>query len=104
MSAAINWDGSVAPCCGVHSKQDDFGALTEAPYMDVVNNPVYQSARAASPTGRACDDCPVPGIKDYHRHLNRQIAIQTAATVWNSIFHAQTPGATTGNSHAIFPV
>jgi MoaA/NifB/PqqE/SkfB family radical SAM enzyme len=92
MSTAVNWDGSVAPCCGVHSKRDDFGSLAEAPYMAVVNNDTFQKTRThlagrdPEPTGRVCDACPVPSIKDYHKHLNRQIAIYTAVTAWRRLF------------------
>lgn len=83
MSAAINWDGSVAPCCGVHARRDDFGSLAGGtPYMEVINNSTYQSARAQTPgVGLVCESCPVPSIQDYHRHLNRQIAIHTLAAL-----------------------
>lgn len=83
MSSAINWDGSVAPCCGVHSKRDDFGSLANGTtYMEVLNNATYRAARGETDgAGLICASCPVPSIQDYHRDLNRQIAIHTLAAI-----------------------
>jgi MoaA/NifB/PqqE/SkfB family radical SAM enzyme len=82
-SAAVNWDGSVAPCCTVFKKQDDFGSLGsdgKTDYMEVVNNAAFRSVRdrfagrRKQPTGLICERCPTPLIMDYHKALNRQIA------------------------------
>jgi MoaA/NifB/PqqE/SkfB family radical SAM enzyme len=81
-SAAINWDGSVAPCCTVFEKRDDFGTLGpcgEHGYMEVVNNALFRSVRdrfagrESKPTNLVCENCPTPLIMDYHKMLNRHI-------------------------------
>ena len=47
MSTAINWDGTVAPCCTVFEKRDDFGRLSGAgrDYMSIVNNDAFRAVR-----------------------------------------------------------
>jgi MoaA/NifB/PqqE/SkfB family radical SAM enzyme len=90
MSAAINWDGAVAPCCTVSKKQDDFGTIGEHgehSYMGVQNNSTYRgirdrfARRPMAPTGLVCENCPTPGIMNFHRHMNRQIVLFTVAGV-----------------------
>ena len=83
-SAAINWDGSVAPCCTVFSTRDDFGTLGksgERSYMEVINNDAFRlvrrrfAGRESKPVDLVCERCPTPLIMDYHKALNRQIAL-----------------------------
>jgi len=84
MSTAINWDGSVAPCCTVFEKKDDFGKLEReggGGYMDVVNNERFRAirnrfaGRSDQETGLVCEQCPTPAIMSYHHHLNRQVVL-----------------------------
>jgi MoaA/NifB/PqqE/SkfB family radical SAM enzyme len=84
-SAAINWDGSVAPCCTLFEKQHDFGSIGDGKsYMDVVNNDAFRSVRdrfsgrRKEPVDLVCEHCPTPLIMDYDRFLNRQILLFTA--------------------------
>jgi MoaA/NifB/PqqE/SkfB family radical SAM enzyme len=95
-SAAVNWDGSVAPCCTVFEKRDDFGSLGpngERPYMDVVNNAAFRSVRdrfsgrAKAPTGLVCENCPTPLIMDYHKMLNRHIVFYSVVAILERIRH-----------------
>lgn len=87
MSTAINWDGSVAPCCTLHEKQHDFGNMNSAgggaTYMEVVNNDNFRAVRdrfagrRKEETGLICEKCPTPAIMSYHHHLNKQIVLFT---------------------------
>jgi MoaA/NifB/PqqE/SkfB family radical SAM enzyme len=87
MSAAVNWDGSVAPCCTLFEKKDDFGRLDARPgaYMSVVNNERFRAirdrfaGRGKTDTGLVCERCPTPFLMGYHRHLNRQVLLYSAA-------------------------
>jgi radical SAM protein with 4Fe4S-binding SPASM domain len=45
-SAAINWDGSVAPCSGVYQQKLDYGDASKEGLGQVWNNEKYQAARA----------------------------------------------------------
>jgi MoaA/NifB/PqqE/SkfB family radical SAM enzyme len=94
MSTAINWDGAVAPCCTLFEKRDDFGSIGkggEIPYMDVVNNPAFQSfrerfaERRKTPFAMVYERCPTPQIMDYHKWLNRQITLFTLVTVVEAV-------------------
>jgi len=91
MSAAVNWDGSVAPCSGAYRKRDDFGTLADSRYMDVVNNASYRTVRTllagrtAASKALLCENCPVPSIKNQHRQLNRQIVMHTAVSLWQAM-------------------
>ena len=94
MSTAINWDGSVAPCCTLFQKQDDFGSIGkggEIPYMDVVNNWAFRSVRERfagkrkEPVKLVCENCPTPQIMDYHKWLNRQIVLFTLVTLLEAV-------------------
>jgi len=85
-STAINADGSVAPCCAMHKKKDDFGTISaskDGRYMNVVNNSKFVSirnyfaGRSQQPTGLVCDDCPAPDLMNYAKSLNRAIAMVT---------------------------
>lgn len=95
MSSAINWDGSVAPCCTVFEKRDDFGQLSGAggDYMSVVNNDSYRAVRdsfagrESKADGLVCLKCPTPFLMDYHSHLNRQILLYSSASLLDALRH-----------------
>jgi MoaA/NifB/PqqE/SkfB family radical SAM enzyme len=90
MSAAVNWDGTVASCCTTFSKQDDFGTIGprgETSFMEVFNNAAFRSVRERFAGRRkervnlVCETCPTPAIMDYHKFLNRQVILYTAVSV-----------------------
>ncbi len=94
MSTAINWDGTVAPCCTVFEQKDDFGKLGSgdndnampAQYMSIVNNPKFVAVRdnfagRSKNTGLVCEKCPTPFLMGYHHHLNRQILLYALSSV-----------------------
>lgn len=45
LMSAINWDGSVSPCCSIWFEKFDFGNCLKSSFMDVWNNENYQNAR-----------------------------------------------------------
>jgi MoaA/NifB/PqqE/SkfB family radical SAM enzyme len=93
MSSAINWDGSVAPCCTLFEKRDDFGQYAGAAgqYMRIVNNDAFRAVRdsfagrGAHETGRVCDHCPTPFLMGYHHHVNRQVGLYLIASAVDAI-------------------
>ena len=95
MSTAINWDGTVAPCCTLFEQRDDFGRLsgTTGEYMQIVNNGSFRAVRdsfagrGAGASGLVCDHCPTPFLMSYHTHLNRQIAQYLLASTVDAIRH-----------------
>jgi len=42
---AINWDGSVLPCCSVYSEKHAFGNIREHPFRSIWNGALYRDAR-----------------------------------------------------------
>jgi len=87
ISTAINWDGSVAPCCTVFDKKDDFGKLDYeegADYMANVNNEKFRgvrdlfAGRTSKPLGLICEKCPTPSIMGYGNYVNKRIAVMVA--------------------------
>jgi MoaA/NifB/PqqE/SkfB family radical SAM enzyme len=108
MSSAINWDGAVAPCCTVSKKGEDFGTIGqggEHSYMNVQNNPTYRAirdrfaGRRRKHTGLVCENCPTPGIMNFHGRINRQIILFTLVAAAGGIcrflrrFPLRVPGA-----------
>jgi MoaA/NifB/PqqE/SkfB family radical SAM enzyme len=95
MSTAINWDGTVAPCCTVFEKRDDFGKLSGSggDYMSVVNNDSFRAVRdsfagrKAKADGLVCLKCPTPFLMDYHSHLNRQVLLYSATSALDALRH-----------------
>jgi MoaA/NifB/PqqE/SkfB family radical SAM enzyme len=95
MSTAINWDGTVAPCCTVFERRDDFGQLSGNgnDYMSIVNNAKFRGVRdnfAGRPSdaeGLVCLKCPTPFLMDYHSHVNRQILMYSAASAIDVLRH-----------------
>jgi MoaA/NifB/PqqE/SkfB family radical SAM enzyme len=79
MSAAINSNGSVSPCCGIWEEKHDFGKIGEGGFQGVWNSQVYRAARSfmatGLPTGLSliCEKCPVPDIWNYSSHYDRLI-------------------------------
>ena len=43
---AINWDGSVSPCCAVYEKRDDFGNIFEQGFQAIWNGNQYRASRS----------------------------------------------------------
>ncbi len=68
--AAVNWDGSVLPCCSVYQEQYSFGNAFEQGFRAVWNGPMYRSARAqiarssAGPT-TVCHICKSTGFTHF---------------------------------------
>ena len=90
MSAAVNWDGTVASCCTTFTKEDDFGSVGrrgESSFMGVFNNEAFRSVRERfagrrkQPVSLVCEKCPTPAIMGYHNYLNRQVALYTAVSL-----------------------
>lgn len=90
VSAALNWDGTVAPCCSVFEKKDDFGVLdyqAGRTYMDVVNNERFTrvrdrfAGRIREPIDLVCENCPSPLEMTYADNINRRIVVTTAMQV-----------------------
>jgi MoaA/NifB/PqqE/SkfB family radical SAM enzyme len=89
ISAAVNPDGSIAPCCTLYEKQDDFGIIgtgsDEQGFMATFNNENFVAirdrfaGRRDEPTGLVCETCPTPDIMDYARMVNRDIAVLTVS-------------------------
>lgn len=94
MSSAINWDGTVAPCCTTFKTEDDFGTIGkngEHSYMDVVNNSSFRAVRdrfagrQKKPVPLICERCPTPSIMDYHKYMNHQVILLTLAGVLQAV-------------------
>ena len=94
MSSAVNWDGTVTPCCTTFAKRDDFGTLghqgEKASYMEVVNNSTFRSVRERfagrrGPVHSICEKCPTPMIMDYNEFLNRQVLLVTFVALINRV-------------------
>lgn len=93
-TVAVNWDGTVTPCSTSFRQADDFGTFGKAgerPYMDVVNNAAFQTARASISTGNTtehgliCQRCPTPSIQNYHYYVYRRIAMITCVALVDAI-------------------
>lgn len=76
ISAAINANGSVSPCCGIWEEKHDFGKIEERGFLEVWNSHTYRAARAFMKTGTStrlnliCEKCPVPDIWNYSSHYD----------------------------------
>jgi len=79
VSAAINSNGSVSPCCGIWEEQHDFGRIGRDGFRGVWNNRAYRAARSFMRTGALtelnliCEACPVPDIWNYSSHFDSLI-------------------------------
>ncbi len=94
MATAINWDGTVTPCCTVWEKKDDFGQYSgNSPmeYQRIVNNDRFRAVRDSfagrrpNDTGLVCDRCPTPGMMGYHHHLNHQVVLYSLAALMSRL-------------------
>jgi MoaA/NifB/PqqE/SkfB family radical SAM enzyme len=94
MSSALNWDGTITPCCTTFQKGDDFGTVghqgEKASYMEVVNNSTFQAVRnrfagRRGPVQAICENCPTPMIMDYNEFLNRQVILVTLVALINLV-------------------
>ncbi len=94
VSAAINPDGSIAPCCALFSKKDDFASFTGKEgggYMVAVNNEKYRTVRDRfagrinQPVDLVCEHCPTPEIMDYGKQINLMIPLLTAVQCLEAI-------------------
>jgi radical SAM protein with 4Fe4S-binding SPASM domain len=64
-TVAVNWDGSLTPCCCVYDESTNFGNIMEEPFSRIWNNAKYRSARALfsrrgsppAPVRTVCDAC-----------------------------------------------
>ncbi|MEM9416695.1 MAG: radical SAM protein [Planctomycetota bacterium] len=64
--SVINWDGTVATCCGSFEKSEDLGDVTQQPFKTVWNSTPYRMARrsfkkklsAEQGETNPCTDCP----------------------------------------------
>jgi MoaA/NifB/PqqE/SkfB family radical SAM enzyme len=93
-SAAINPDGSIAPCCALFGKTNDFASLTgteEGKYMSAVNNEKYRTIRDRF-AGRidhavdiVCEHCPAPHIMNMGKITNQLISVLTLVQFIESI-------------------
>lgn len=76
MSAAINSNGSVSPCCGIWEEKHDFGKIGNSGFQGVWNSQTYRAARSfmrtGSPTGLGliCEKCPIPDIWSHSSHYD----------------------------------
>ena len=96
LSAAINWDGTVTPCCAVYKIKDDFGTIGprgEHSYMQVINNEKYEAIRRFYAQGKkegagglVCEKCPLPEIMTMGKILNKTIFVFTVLQLFRSIF------------------
>jgi radical SAM protein with 4Fe4S-binding SPASM domain len=66
---AVNWDGTVAPCCRIYEKKECFGSVFAKSFRDIWNGPEYRHARSLF-RGReggsetVCDRCVALGNID----------------------------------------
>jgi radical SAM protein with 4Fe4S-binding SPASM domain len=76
VSAAINSNGSVSPCCGIWEEKYDFGRIGERGFRGVWNSRSYRAARSfmrnGAPTGLnlICEQCPIPDIWNHSSHYD----------------------------------
>lgn len=85
ISSTINPDGSIAPCCALFGKNNDFASYTGkgGSYMAGVNSEKYQTIRDRF-AGRidhkvdlACEHCPAPEIMNLGKSANQMISVLT---------------------------
>jgi MoaA/NifB/PqqE/SkfB family radical SAM enzyme len=91
MMAAINWDGSVSPCCVLYKTKDDFGSIGELgqhSFMKAYNSNSYHSVRAGSSKCRGsapqlvCFRCPASELRS-SRGLNEDIVYHVKLRILN---------------------
>jgi MoaA/NifB/PqqE/SkfB family radical SAM enzyme len=87
LSSTMNPDGSIAPCCALFGKNNDFASFNgkeKGSYMAAVNNEKYQTIRDRF-AGRidhvvdiVCEHCPAPHITNMGKITNQLISVLTA--------------------------
>jgi MoaA/NifB/PqqE/SkfB family radical SAM enzyme len=94
ISAAMNVDGSIAPCCALFGKKNDFASFTGkegGSYMEGVNNEKYATVRnrfagrIEDPIDLVCENCPTPEIMNLGYNMNRIVAVLTAVQLLETI-------------------
>jgi MoaA/NifB/PqqE/SkfB family radical SAM enzyme len=87
VSSAINSDGSIAPCCALFGKADDFASYTGkdgGSYMAGINSEKYQMIRNRfaghidHAVDLVCENCPTPEIMNVGKTVNQLISVLTA--------------------------
>lgn len=87
ISAAMNPDGSIAPCCALFGKNNDFASYTGnegGEYMAAVNTEKYRmvrdrfAERIDQSVDLVCENCPTPEIMTLGKSLNRMVSVLTA--------------------------
>ncbi len=66
LASVINWDGTVASCCGSWDPAQDMGNVLEQPFASIWNGPKYRAARrsfrhrlaASEAKDNPCANCP----------------------------------------------
>jgi hypothetical protein len=76
MSAAVNANESVSPCCGIWEERHDFGKIGAGGFRALWNGERYRAARAFMrtriPTGLhlICEQCPFPNLRKHASHFD----------------------------------
>lgn len=79
MSAAVNANESVSPCCGIWEERHDFGKIGAGGFRALWNGERYRAARAfmrtGTPTGLnlICEQCPFPNLWKHASHFDQLI-------------------------------
>ncbi|MCI0445505.1 radical SAM protein [bacterium] len=94
ISAAMNPDGSIAPCCALFGKNNDFASYTGkdgGSYMAGVNSEKYQLIRNRfaghidHAVDLVCENCPTPEIMNVGKSVNKLISVLTAVQFMEGI-------------------
>lgn len=76
MSAAVNANESVSPCCGIWEERHDFGKIGAGGFWALWNGERYRAARAfmrtGTPTGLhlICEQCSFPNLWNHASHFD----------------------------------
>jgi MoaA/NifB/PqqE/SkfB family radical SAM enzyme len=93
-TATMNPDGSIAPCCALFGKNNDFAIFTGkegGSYMAGVNNEKYQmirdrfAGRIDHPVDIVCEHCPAPHIMNTGKLTNQLISVLSAVQFMEGI-------------------
>lgn len=76
MSAAVNANESVSPCCGIWEERHDFGQIGAGGFRTLWNGERYRAARTFMRTGVSsglnliCEQCPFPNLWKHASHFD----------------------------------
>lgn len=76
MSAAVNANESVSPCCGIWEERHDFGRIGAGGFRTLWNGESYRAARTfmrigvSSGLNLICEQCPFPNIWKHASHFD----------------------------------